>query len=85
MEYIGALLVILLVAHGFAIHQLIKLKSEQLKLTKLADLDQKIKDRLKTLSNPSVQLEEFLSDLTHEGCGIVRIDPGAILIRGLRR
>ena len=54
-------------------------------IERLADLEKKILEKTKKLESPSVQLQDFIEDIAHEGCGMVRIDPGAIFIRGMRR
>lgn len=48
-------------------------------------LDADIKARRKILENKTVDLQEFLNDLTEHGCGLLRIDPDAVLIRGYRK
>ena len=54
------------------------------KVEELYKLDDKIKDRLKNLEKPSVELQEFIADVANTGCGMIRINPDAIFIRGLR-
>lgn len=50
----------------------------------IADLDAKIAARKKKLESPSISLQEFISDMAETGCGMVRIDPDAVMIRGIR-
>lgn len=55
------------------------------RIEKSQDLDRQIVEKTRRLENPSTDLREFLVDLAEEGCGIVRIHPGSILIRGIRK
>jgi len=50
----------------------------------VANLDAKIAARIKKLESPSISLQEFISDMAETGCGMVRIDPDAVMIRGIR-
>jgi hypothetical protein len=50
----------------------------------IADLDAQIAARKKKLESPSISLQEFIADMAETGCGMVRIDPDAVMIRGIR-
>lgn len=39
----------------------------------------------KGLESASYELREFLQDVIEHGCGIVKISPDAIFIRGMRK
>lgn len=41
--------------------------------------------KTKNLDNASYELKEFLADVMEHGCGIVKIAPDSIFIRGLRK
>jgi hypothetical protein len=38
----------------------------------------------KSTDNASYELREFLADMIEDGCGIVKIQPSSIFIRGMR-
>lgn len=42
-------------------------------------------EKKKSLDSASYELREFLQDVMEHGCGIVKISPDAIFIRGLRK
>jgi hypothetical protein len=48
-------------------------------------LETRLAERRKRLENPSIELQEFLADLLESGCGIIRIQPDSIYIRGMRK
>ncbi len=54
-------------------------------LYRLADVEKKLEEKLKKLEKPTTTLQEFIEDIAHSGCGMIRIDPDAILIRGFRK
>lgn len=51
----------------------------------LFEIEKQIKEKRRKLEQPSVELQEFLADVADTGCGILRIQPDSIFIRGLKR
>jgi hypothetical protein len=49
------------------------------------ELDEQIRRKLKRLEAPSTELQEFLQDIIESGCGIIRIHPDSIFVRGLKK
>lgn len=55
------------------------------KLHEIYKLEALIADKRKRLENPSTELQEFLMDMSEHGCGILRISPDAVILRGMRK
>ena len=67
--------------------QITKLKALQEVLQLVLEREQLLKDiqvKRKALENPSTELRDFLSDVIEHGCGIIKIAPDSIFIRGMR-
>lgn len=62
-----------------------QLKIQVSKLVSDAETDAKIAARRKALENPSTELKDFLSDVIESGCGIIKIHPDTVMIRGMKR
>jgi hypothetical protein len=45
-------------------------------------LELKTRELKRKVQAPSMELEDFLGDLKSHGCGVIRIDPGGVFLRG---
>jgi hypothetical protein len=45
-------------------------------------LELKTRETKRKLQSPSMELEDFMSDLKTHGCGMIRVDPASVFLRG---